>query len=98
MNIRTRLRSIACLVGLLLCGPLIIGLSIAGMTWSREQDDSLIVLFVVAMSRALFLLGYYIIALTVWFGYQCLAEIRRTNPKTSGHISNTLPIWHKRRP
>ncbi len=95
MNIRTRLQATICLVGVLLCGPLILGLSILGMTWSRDQDDSLLVLFVVFMSRALFLLGYYIIALTVWFGYKYLVEVKRANDTETGHILNKLTMRHK---
>ena len=97
MSTRNLLRATVC-IGLLICGPLILGLSIVVLAWSRDQNDSMLVLFVVVMARAFFLLGYYIIALTVWFGYQYLAEAKRAKPKESGHILNTLTIRHKGKP
>jgi hypothetical protein len=98
MNLRTRLRVTACIVGLLICGSLVLGLSILGLTWSRDQSESVIVLFVLTISMAIYGLGWYIIALTVWFGYRYLAEEMRAQREESAHQLDTLTMKHKGKP
>ena len=98
MNLKRQLGVTACIVGLLIYGPLILGLSIWGLTWSRDQNESMIVLFVLTISTAFYGLGWYIIALTVWFGYQYLAEEKRAQREESGHLLDTLTTKHKGKP
>ena len=91
MDLKRQLRVTACIVGLLICGSLILGLSIWGLTWSHDQSESVTVLFVLTISTAFFGLGWYIIALTVvWLPVYCQRHACTTRGKRSpiGHADH----------
>lgn len=92
MELTTRLRSAAYTIGLLLYGPLIVGLSIWGITWSGHQNKSALVLAVLALSVVFFVVGCIIVVLTAWLWYEIFVEEKRIKQAKNEQPVETLAV------
>jgi hypothetical protein len=92
MDFTIRLRTVACTLGLLLYGPLLVGLSIWGLTWSGGQDKSALVLLVMSISVVFFVVGCIVVILTVWLWYEILAEEKRAKQAKNCQPAETLAM------
>lgn len=92
MNPRSRLKAAAFVVGLILYGPLIVALSLWGLEWSVGQDKSLLVLVAVALSLLFLVIGFIVIGLTVWLGYEFYVERRHTKLVDDGQLPDAVDI------
>jgi ABC-type transport system involved in multi-copper enzyme maturation permease subunit len=94
MNLKRQLRVTACVVGLLIYGPLVLGLSIWGLTWARNQNQSMVVLFVLTLSSVFFIVGLFLVAVTFSLGYEFLIEVKRVVPTENGQLLDSLTMEH----
>jgi hypothetical protein len=92
MNPRSRLKAAAFVVGLILYGPLIVALSIWGLDWSVNQEKSPLVLVAVALSLLFLVIGFIVIGLTVWLGYEFYVERRRSKLAGDGQLPDSVDI------
>lgn len=92
MQPTTRLRTAANTVGLLLYGPLILGLSIWGLMWSGNQDKSALVLLVLIASSVFLIVGCVMVVLTGWLWYEILADRKRMKQAQTDQTSDKLAM------
>lgn len=92
MNPRSRLKAAAFVVGLILYGPLIVALSLWGLQWSIGQDKSPLVLLAVVLSLLFLVIGFIVIGLTVWLGYEFYVEGRHTKRAGDGQMPDSVDI------
>lgn len=92
MYLRGRLKNTAITIGLILYGPLIVALSLWGLEWSIDQEKSPLVLVAVGVSLLFLVIGFIVIGLTVWLGYEFYVERRSTKPAGDGQLRDTVDI------